>query len=62
MKFLRFLKRNGVTLISSLASLITFSEFRLLCPGEGGRFFKLFTLVNLGFLLVMTAAARLFFL
>ena len=47
------------TLISSLASLITFSEFRLLHPGEGGSFLRLFTAVNLGFLLVMTTAARL---
>ena len=49
------------TLIASLASLITFSEFRLLCPGEGRRYFRLFTLVNLAFLVVMTAAAKLFF-
>lgn len=50
------------TLIASLASLITFSEFRLLRPGEGRRYFALFTLVNLVFLVVMTLAAKLFFL
>ena len=49
------------TLIASLASLISFSEFRLLCPGEGKRYFRLFTLVNLIFLVVMTAAAKLWF-
>lgn len=50
------------TLIASLASLITFSEFRMLCPGEGKRYFLLFTLINLVFLVVMTVAAKLFFL
>ena len=49
------------TLIASLASLITFSEFRLLYPGQGKRYFWLFTLVNLLFLAVMLVAAKLLF-
>ena len=50
------------TLIASLASLITFSEFRILYPGHGKRYFLLFTLVNVIFLVIMTLAAKLFFL
>lgn len=50
------------TLIASLASLITFSEFRILYPGHGKRYFLLFTLVNLIFLVIMTLAAKLLFL
>lgn len=50
------------TLIASLASLITFSEFRLLYPGHGKRYFWLFTVINVVFLVVMTIAAKLFFL
>jgi len=50
------------TLIASLASLITFSEFRVLYPGHAKQYFWLFTAVNVGFLLVMTVAAKLFFL
>ena len=50
------------TLIASLASLITFSEFRLLYPGHGKRYFWLFTLVNVIFLVVMTLAAKFLFL
>ena len=49
------------TLISSLASLITFSEFRILYPGHAKRYFLLFTVINLIFLVVLTAAALLFF-
>ena len=45
------------TLIASLASLITFSEFRLLYPGHGKRYFWLFTLINVIFLVVMALAA-----
>lgn len=48
------------TLIASLASLITFSEFKLLCPGHGRQYFRLFTLLNLIFLAVLTAAAYFF--
>ncbi|MBQ9860124.1 MAG: citrate transporter [Clostridia bacterium] len=50
------------TLIASLASLITFSEYRILYPGHGKTYFWLFTLINLVFLVIMTAAAKLFFL
>ncbi len=49
------------TLIASLASLITFSEFRILYPQQGKRYFWLFTAVNAVFLVVMTAAALVFF-
>lgn len=50
------------TLIASLASLITFSEYRLLYPGHGKQYFLLFTLINAVFLAVLTAAAYFFFL
>ena len=50
------------TLIASLASLITFSEFRVLYPGHGKQYFWMFTAINVGFLVVMTIAAKLFFL
>ena len=50
------------TLIASLASLITFSEFRILYPAEGKKYLGMFTLINVIFLVVMTAAAKLFFL
>lgn len=50
------------TLIASLASLITFSEFRILYPGHGKKYLLLFTVVNFIFLLVMTLAAKLFFI
>ena len=50
------------TLISSLASLITFSEFRILYPGQSKKYLILFSFVNLIFLAVMTLAAKLFFL
>ncbi len=49
------------TLIASLASLITFSEFRILYPQQGKRYFWLFTAVNAVFLAIMTLAAKLFF-
>ncbi len=49
------------TLIASLASLITFSEFRILYPGHSKQYFWLFTLINLIFLIVMTTAAYFFF-
>lgn len=45
------------TLIASLASLITFSEYRLLHPGDGKKYFLLFTLINLVFLVILTALA-----
>ena len=50
------------TLIASLASLITFSEFRLLYPGHSKQYFWMFTGINAGFLAVMLVAAKLFFL
>ena len=50
------------TLIASLASLITFSEFRVLYPGHTKQYFWLFTAINVGFLVMMTVAAKLFFL
>ena len=50
------------TLIASLASLITFSEFRVLYPGHSKQYFWMFTAINVGFLMVMTVAAKLFFL
>ncbi len=50
------------TLIASLASLITFSEFRVLYPGHSKQYFWMFTAINIGFLLIMTVVAKLFFL
>ncbi len=50
------------TLIASLASLITFSEFRILYPEQTKKYLLLFTGINVIFLVVMTAAAKLFFL
>lgn len=49
------------TLIASLASLITFSEHRILYPGHSKFYFALFTVVNFLFLTVMTVAAKLWF-
>lgn len=50
------------TLIASLASLITFSEFRLLYPGQGKKYLALFCMLNFLFLGIMTAAAYFFFI
>lgn len=50
------------TLIASLASLITFSEHRILYPGHTKQYFWLFTLINTVFLVIMTAAAKFLFL
>ena len=50
------------TLIASLASLITFSEFRILYPGHTKKYFWLFTVINAIFLVVMLLAAKFFFL
>ncbi len=47
------------TLISSLASLITFSEFRTLYPGQTKKYLKLFCLLNLLFLAVLGGFAYL---
>jgi Na+/H+ antiporter NhaD/arsenite permease-like protein len=49
------------TLIASLASLITFSEFRILYPEQTKKYLALFTVINLIFVVIMTAAAKLFF-
>lgn len=49
------------TLIASLASLITFSEYRVLYPGHTKRYLFLFTLINVIFLVIMTVACKLFF-
>ena len=48
------------TLIASLASLITFSEFRLLCPGRTREYLLLFAGLNLLFLVALGAAAYFF--
>lgn len=50
------------TLIASLASLITFSEYRILYPGHSKQYFWLFTLINIIFLVVMTVISKLFFI
>lgn len=43
------------TLISSLASLITFREYTKDQPGKTGRYILLFSALNFGFLIVLTA-------
>ena len=48
------------TLIASLASLITFNEFRLLHPEQTKKYICIFTVVNVIFLVVLTAAAKVF--
>lgn len=50
------------TLIASLASLITFSEFRILYPEKTKKYLFLFTAANVAFLVIMTVAAKLFFI
>ena len=50
------------TLIASLASLITFSEFRILYPGHEKRYIILFVLINTVFLVVLLTAAYFFFI
>lgn len=49
------------TLIASLASLITFSEFKLLHPEQTKKYIVLFTVVNAVFLIIMTLVSKLFF-
>ncbi len=49
------------TLIASLASLITFSEFKILYPGHTKRYLLLFTVINFAFLIIMTVCSKLFF-
>lgn len=50
------------TLIASLASLITFSEFRILYPEKTKRYIWMFTVINVAFLAIMLLAAKWFFL
>ncbi|MBQ9953473.1 MAG: citrate transporter [Clostridia bacterium] len=50
------------TLIASLASLITFSEYRVLYPGHSKSYFWKFTYINAIFLGVLLIAARFFFI
>lgn len=49
------------TLIASLASLITFSEYRVLYPGHTKKYLALFTFINVVFFVVMIVACKLFF-
>lgn len=48
------------TLIASLASLITFSEFKLLHPEQTKKYIGIFAGVNAAFLIILTVAAKLF--
>ncbi len=48
------------TLIASLASLITFSEFKILHPEQTKKYLLIFTVANVVFLGVLTLAAKLF--
>ena len=47
------------TLIASLASLITFNEFKLLHPEQTKKYLCIFTAANVVFLVVLTAAAKI---
>ena len=49
------------TLIASLASLITFSEFKVLYPGHSKKYLLMFTVINFAFLIIMTVCSKLFF-
>jgi len=49
------------TLIASLASLITFNEFKTIYPEKTKHYIKLFVLLNLLFLVVLTGVSYLFF-
>lgn len=48
------------TLIASLASLITFNEFKILYPTKIKKYILIFTIVNVIFVGVLTIAAKLF--
>ncbi len=50
------------TLISSLASLITFREYTSHVKGKTTQYLRLFTALNFGFLILLTAAVLLFML
>ena len=45
------------TIIASLASLITFSEYKLLHPGDSKKYMLLFTVMNFAFLIILTAVS-----
>ena len=47
------------TLISSLASLITFREFQKRNPGNTGKYIKLFTIINFAFLICLLVFCHL---
>lgn len=49
------------TLIASLASLITFSEYKLLYPKNTKKYLILFSVINFAFLIIMTVCSKLFF-
>ena len=49
------------TIIASLASLITFSEYRILYPDGTKRYLAMFTAINFVFLGIMLICAKLFF-
>ena len=48
------------TLIASLASLITFSEFKILYPNKTKQYLLIFTVANVVFLVVLTVLAKIF--
>lgn len=48
------------TLIASLASLITFNEFKVLYPKQTKKYIAIFTAANFAFLIILTFAAKLF--
>ena len=54
------IKRGVGTLISSLASLITFREYSKRNPGHVWSYLGLFTLLNFGFLIILTAVEWIF--
>jgi len=49
------------TLIASLASLITFNEFRILHPEQTKKYILIFTAANAAFLVILTLAAKFIF-
>ena len=49
------------TLIASLASLITFSEFKILYPEKTKKYLLMFTLINFAFLAIMALVSKIFF-
>lgn len=50
------------TIIASLASLITFSEYKILYPNGAKSYLAMFTAINVAFLIIMLVAAKLFFI